>query len=316
MNIVFLDAYTLNPDEIIDWSVLKSYGELTLHDRVFKEDIIEIAKDADIILTNKAPLNAQTISQLPNLKMICVMATGYNIVDVEFAKQKGISVSNIPSYSSAAVAQHTFALILELTNRIGKFDEKVRNYWTSSPDFCYDHQHIIDLENKTLGLIGIGDIGKKVAKIAQSFGMKVIANSKSMQAFEGIEMKTRESIFVESDIISLHCPLTPATNQLISKQNLAKMKPTAFIINTARGGLIDENALAEALINKTIAGAALDVLSVEPPSALNPLIAAPNCIITPHVAWGSLESRKKLIKIGEQNVIAFLNGKPINVVNK
>ncbi len=316
MNIVFLDSFTLNPDEIVDWSVLKNYGNLTLFDRVFSEDIVTLAKDADIILTNKAPLNAKTLAALPNLQMICVMATGYNVVDIDFAKKRGIVVSNIPSYSSSAVAQHTWALILELSNKIERFNKNVRNYWTSSQDFCYDHQHIVDLENKTLGLIGIGDIGKKVAKIAHGFGMKVIANSNSMQSVDGIEIKELEAIFKESDIISLHCPLNSETNQLISKDSISLMKKSSFLINTARGGLINEEDLAEALINQTIAGAALDVLSVEPPSVLNPLISAPNCIITPHIAWGSVESRKKLIKIAEENILSFLNGKPINVVNK
>ncbi|GAB2625678.1 D-2-hydroxyacid dehydrogenase [Emticicia sediminis] len=311
MNIVFLDAYTLNPLNDLDISILYTLGNVTLYDRTSPDQIIERAENADIILTNKCPLNAQTISQLPNLKYIGVTATGYNIIDIDAAKAKGIIVANVRGYSSASVAQLVFSLILGFTNRVAEHAQNIENTWTSCPDFCFYHSPLVELEGKTLGIIGLGDIGKKVANIGLGFGMKVLANKRDLTSggMTDVELCSQEQIFQESDFITLHCPLTPDNQQLINKTTLAQMKSSAILINTSRGGLIYEQDLADALNAGVIAGAGLDVLSVEPPTKTNPLLTAKNTIITPHIAWAGVNARRELLKGVIENIVAFQQGK-------
>lgn len=307
MNIVFLDAYTLNPLNDLDISILYTLGNVTLYDRTSPDQIIERAENADIILTNKCPLNAQTISQLPNLKYIGVTATGYNIIDIDAAKAKEIIVANVRGYSSASVAQLVFSLILGFTNQVAKHAQNIENTWTSCPDFCFYHSPLVELEGKTLGIIGLGDIGKKVASIGLGFGMKVLANKRDLTSggMTNVELCSQELIFQESDFISLHCPLTIDNQQLINKTTLVQMKPSAILINTSRGGLIHEQELADALNAGVIAGAGLDVLSVEPPTKTNPLLTAKNTIITPHIAWAGVNARRELLKGVVENIVAF-----------
>lgn len=310
MNIVFLDAYTLNPLNDLDISILYTLGNVTLYDRTSPEEIIERAKDADIVLTNKCTLNAQIISQLPNLKYIGVTATGYNIIDIEAAKTRGIMVTNVRGYSSASVAQLVFSLILGFTNRVAEHAQNIENTWTSCPDFCFYHSPLVELERKTLGIIGLGDIGKKVANIGLGFGMKVLANKRDLNSggMDGVELCSQEQVLKEGDFITLHCPLTPDNQQLINKSTLAVVKSSAILINTSRGGLIHEQDLAEALNTSIIAGAGLDVLSVEPPTLANPLLTAKNTIITPHIAWAGVNARQELLKGVIENIVAFQQG--------
>ncbi len=307
MNIVFLDAYTLNPLNDLDISILYTLGNVTLYDRTSPDQIIERAENADIILTNKCPLNAQTISQLPNLKYIGVTATGYNIIDIDAAKAKKIIVANVRGYSSASVAQLVFSLILGFTNRVAEHAQNIDKTWPLSADWCFYHSPLVELEGKTLGIIGLGDIGKKVASIGLGFGMKVLANKRDLTSggMTNVELCSQEQIFQESDFITLHCPLTPDNQQLINKQRLSLMKSSAILINTSRGGLIHEQELADALNAGVIAGAGLDVLSVEPPTKTNPLLTAKNTIITPHIAWAGVNARRELLKGVVENIVAF-----------
>jgi glycerate dehydrogenase len=311
MNIVFLDAYTLNPLNDLDISILHTLGNVTLYDRTSPEQIIERVKDAEIILTNKCSLNAQTISQLPKLKYIGVTATGFNIIDIEAAKAQGIVVANVRGYSSASVAQLVFSLILGFTNRVAEHAQNIKNTWTTCPDFCFYNSPLVELEGKTLGIIGLGDIGKKVANIGLGFGMKVLANKRDLTSggMANIQLCSQAQIFQESDFITLHCPLTPDNQQFINKDNLTLMKSSAILINTSRGGLIHEKDLADALNSGIIAGAGLDVLSVEPPTAQNPLLTANNTIITPHIAWAGVNARKELLKGVVENIASFQQGK-------
>lgn len=310
MKIVFLDAYTLNPLNDLDLSILLTLGDVKLYDRTESEQIIERAKDAEIILTNKCPLNALTISQLPNLKYIGVVATGYNIIDIEAAKSHGITVANVRGYSSASVAQLVFSLILGFTNQVAKHAQNIENTWASCPDFCFYHSPLVELEGKTLGIIGLGDIGKKVAKIGLGFGMKILATKRNPDTggMTDVEICSQEKVFSESDFITLHCPLNTDNQQVINISTLAQMRPSAILINTSRGGLINEFDLANALNQGTIAGAGLDVLSVEPPSKNNPLLTAKNTIITPHIAWAGVNARKELLKGVVENILAFQRG--------
>jgi len=317
MKIVILDGYTLNPGDL-DWAPLQKLGELTIYDRSAPDQIVDRAKDADIVLVNKVVLNETLLNQLPKLRYIGVMATGYNNLDIPTAKSKGITVTNVKAYGPASVAQHTFALLLALTNHLELHSQSVFNGdWVASPDFCYWKTPLTELAGKTMGLIGLGDIGSHVARIAQAFDMKVIAYRKnpSQTKDSGIGMVSMEDVFRKSDVISLHCPLTEETRDLVNFERLSWMKPNAVLLNTGRGPLINENDLAEALKNKVIAGAGLDVLSAEPPVASNPLLSAPNCIITPHIAWASFEARKRLLQMVADNLVAFENGAPINVVS-
>lgn len=316
MKIVILDGYTLNPGDL-DWAPLRALGELIIYDRSASDEIVERAKDADIVLVNKVILNENTITQLPKLRYVGVMATGYNNVDVATAKARGITVTNVKAYGPASVAQHTFGLLLALTNHLELHSQSVFNGdWVASPDFCYWKTPLTELAGKTMGLIGLGDIGSHVARIAQAFDMNVIAYRKNPAQTKdsNIEMVSLEDVFRKSDVISLHCPLTDETRELINRDRLSWMKSNALLLNTGRGPLINEEDLAEALKNNVIAGAGLDVLSSEPPAADNPLLSAPNCIITPHIAWASFEARKRLLQMVADNLKAFESGEPISVV--
>ncbi|WP_282935916.1 D-2-hydroxyacid dehydrogenase [Paenibacillus sp. RC67] len=318
MNIVVLDGYTLNPGDL-SWERLAQMGSMTVYDRTSPEQIVERAIDAEIILTNKTPLTATTLAKLPNLCYIGVLATGYNIVDIHAARKRDIPVSNVPTYGTQSVAQFVFAMIFELCHSIGRHDAAVKaGEWTGSIDFCFTKAPLIELSGKTIGLVGLGKIGSQTARIASAMDMRVLAVGSGRshpKPVAGVEWTNMETLLKESDIVSLHCPLTPDTEQLINRQRLSWMKPSAFLINTSRGGLIHEQDLADALNAQAIAGAAVDVLSVEPPSTSNPLLSARNCIITPHIAWATQEARARLMETTADNVSAFLEGRPINVVN-
>jgi len=315
MNIVVLDGYTLNPGDL-DWAGLAALGNLAVYDRTPAGLVLERAGDAEIVLTNKTVLMRDTIMALSRMRYIGVLATGYNVVDIAAAKERGVIVTNVPTYGTPAVAQATFALLLELTNHVGHHSETVRaGRWTKSPDFCYWDYPLIELSGLTLGIVGFGAIGQAVARIARAFGMKVIVHTVPQGDGEGVEFVDLERLFAEADVVSLHCPLTPLTKGLVNRERLALMKPTAFLVNTGRGPLVDEAALAQALNEGRIAGAALDVLSVEPPAADNPLLSAQNCIITPHIAWATKAARSRLMDIAVANVKAFLAGAPVNVVS-
>jgi glycerate dehydrogenase len=317
MKIVVLDGHTLNPGDL-SWDELKSLGDCVVHDRSTPSEVVTRAADAEIAITNKAILQRDQILALPQLKYIGVTATGYNIVDPEAARERGVIVTNVPAYGTRSVAQHTFALLLELAQHVGHHAQSVRNgRWVRSADWCYWDRPLIELDGLTLGIIGFGRIGQAVAAIASAFGMKVLASSSSSgrQHASNVATVDLDYLLSESDVISLHCPLTPQTKHLINAPRLSRMKTTSFLLNTSRGPLIDELALADALNSGRIAGAGLDVLSVEPPAADNPLLTARNCLITPHIAWATRDARARLLKIAVENVRAFLAGKPQNMVN-
>jgi glycerate dehydrogenase len=318
MKIVVLDGHTANPGDL-SWDEFKNLSTLEVFPRTSKDQIISRLQGADIAITNKVVINREIISALPALRYIGVTATGYNIVDTEAARERGIVVTNVPEYSTQEVAQAVFALLLELTNRTGHHAETVRaGRWSKSEDFCYWDYPLICLSGLSLGIIGYGRIGREVGRIAQAFGMKILAPRRSSSPkidTNGAKYVEMDTLLRESDVISLHSPLTPETRGLVNAEFLAKMKPTAFLINTARGGLIDEPALADALNHDRIAGAGLDVLSVEPPPITNPLLTAKNCIITPHIAWATKTARARLLQITAANIRAWLNGAPTNVVN-
>lgn len=314
MKITVLDGYTENPGDL-SWDWLKSLGDCTIYDRTPTELIAERTKDCDIVITNKTPLRRELLGTLTELKYVGLLSTGFNIVDWEYCKEKGIPVCNIPSYSTSAVAQLVFALILELTNAVGIHSSSVHSgEWTACSDFCYWKTPLTELDGKTLGIIGFGKIGKAAAKIAQAFGMKVLASTNHPTPTENVEFCSRDELLARSDFVSLHCPLTPLTEGMVNADFLSKMKPTAILINTSRGQVVDEKALADALESGAIAGAGLDVLSVEPPKEDCPLIGAKNCYITPHIAWAGFETRERLMQICRENIEAFLSGKPVNVV--
>lgn len=319
MKLVVLDGYTLNPGDL-NWEGIKKIGNLEVHDRTPESLIVERCKGAEIIFTNKTPLRESVLSQLPDLKYIGVLATGYNVVDVDYAKARGIAVANVPGYGTASVVQMTFALLLELCQHVQSHSDSVRQGdWAASPDFCYWNYPLIELEGKTIGIIGFGSIGQKVADIATAFGMNIIGFSRTRsdqshrKNFKWAEL---DQLLKESDVVSVHCPLFPETQGIINKDSLRKMKPTAFFLNTSRGPLMVDQDLADALNEGIIAGAGIDVLSVEPPAADNPLFKAKNCLITPHIAWATKEARSRLMGIAENNLSSFLNQKPINIVNK
>lgn len=316
MNIVILDGFTANPGDLT-WDAFAKLGAVTVHDRTPVAELVARAGEADIVLTNKVPLDAATIQSLPKLRYIGVLATGHNVIDSAAARERGIPVSNVPEYGTANVAQAVFALMLELTNRTGHHADSVRaGHWSKSVDWCYWDFPLIELSGRTLGIVGYGRIGAAVARIGAAFGMKVLAHRRSgIPAGEPADEATLDTIFRESDVLSLHCPLTPETKRLINAERLQQMKPGAFLINTARGPLIDELALAAALEAGHIAGAGLDVLSVEPPSADHPLLTAKNCLITPHIAWATREARARLLAVAAENIRAWQQGTPQNVVN-
>ncbi|HRI19562.1 MAG TPA: D-2-hydroxyacid dehydrogenase [Panacibacter sp.] len=314
MNITVIEGATLNHDDL-NWGIIEKYGRLKVYDRTPAGLIEERCADADIILSNKVPFTRQTLERLPKLKMINVMATGYNIIDTEAAKEKRIVVCNIPGYGTASVAQHSFALLLELTNHTGIHAQSVaQGGWQKSPDWCYTIKPITELQGKILGIVGLGNIGMRVAAIAKAFGMKIICCSNTKKETDLAMFTDINTLFARSDFISLHCPLQPGNFQFINKALLQKMKASAMLINTARGQLIHEQDLADALNNDLIAGAALDVLSTEPPLNDNPLLNAKNCIITPHNAWISKEARQRILNISAQNIEAFIMNKPVNRV--
>lgn len=316
--ICVLDGHALNPGDL-SWESIAALGDFTLYDRTNPEDVIERAKDADILLINKINMTADVINRLPRLKYIGEQATGFNNIDLEAAKERGIIVSNIPAYSTDSVAQLVFAHILNITNRIGHYAQEVREgKWTQSKDFCYWDTPLIELKGKKIGIVGLGHTGSAVARIAEGFGMEVYAyTSKNfLQLPHNIHKVSLDELFSTCDIISLHCPLTPDTQHLVNASRLKSMKPTAILINTSRGPVVNEQELATALNNGTIAAFGGDVLSVEPARADNPLLTAKNCYLTPHTAWGTLEARTRLMTILKENIEAFLSGKPQNVVNK
>jgi glycerate dehydrogenase len=311
--IIVTDGYTLNPGDL-DWKIFGSLGKVTVYERTTVDELANRCKNADVILTNKTPISSDLIDITHKLKVIAVTATGYNIVDVARAKQKGIIVSNVPGYGTDSVAQHTFALILELTNHVGKNSESVsRGEWSKSADWCHTKSPIVELAGKTLGIIGYGRIGQKVAQIGEAFGMRIIFYNSSLKSGIGTQVSLTQ-IFTESDFVSLHLPLTTDNREFVNESLLSLMKPSAFLINTSRGQLILEKDLANAIKRGTIAGAALDVLSKEPATTDNPLIGLPNCIITPHNAWLSFEARSRIFETTFNNVRLALEGNPQNVV--
>lgn len=317
MKIVLLDAHTANPGDA-SWAPLEAIAPCEIYPRTPLAETAARCAGAEIVITNKAPVTREIIAALPDLKYIGVTATGYNIVDTAAARERGIVVTNVPGYSSPAVAQLVFALLLELTNHVGHHAQTVsEGRWAACPDFCYWDHPVIELSGRTLGIIGYGDIGSSVARIGLAFGMNVLASKREWKTPppEGVKPASIDEIFAQSDAISLHCPLTEDTKHLVGERTLSLMKPSAFLINTGRGPLVDEEALARALNEGRIAGAGLDVLSVEPPKAGNPLFTAKNCLITPHIGWASREARRRLIDLTASNLRAFLEGRPVNVVN-
>lgn len=318
MKIVVLDGFTLNPGDL-SWDNLYSLGDVVIYDRTTQDEILERSQDAEILLTNKTPLRADVITQLKSLKYIGVLATGYNVVDIEAAKKQGIAVTNIPAYGTDSVVQMTFALILELTQHVQAHSDSVlAGKWAESKDFCYWNFPLVELAGKTIGIIGFGTIGQKVADVATAFGMNVLGNSRNpteQSHRKNFQWASIPEILEKSDIISIHCPLTKETEGLINTSNLLKMKSSAFLINTSRGPIVVDADLAEALNKGIIAGAAIDVLSVEPPSKDNPLFSAKNCIITPHIAWATKEARERLLNMAIENIQFFYKGTPKNIVN-
>lgn len=315
MKIVAIDGYALNPGDL-NWDILKQFGSIQVFDRTRPEHVIERCKDADIVLTNKIAFREKHLAQLPKLKMINVTATGFDIIDLEAAKKQGVSVCNVPGYGTDSVAQHTFAFILSFTNKIASHARSVSaGDWARSADFAYTLGALTELTGKTLGLIGLGNIGLQVATIAKAFGMEVIYSSRSGKKTEHGTLVSLEEVFEKSDIVSLHVPLLNDNAGFVNKALLERMKPTALLINTARGKLINEQDLADALNNGVIAGAGLDVLAQEPPAADNPLFKAKNCLISPHNAWMSKEARQRILDISVRNISSFINEEPYNKVN-
>lgn len=317
MKIVVLDGYTLNPGDI-SWDGLQALGELTVYDRTAPADVVSRAAGAQAVYTNKTRLGRAEMDALPELKFIGVLATGYNVVDVAYAAEKGITVCNIPTYGTASVAQFVFALMLELCHHVQRHSDRVHEgAWSGCQDFCFWEHPLIELSGKTLGIVGCGRIGLQTARIGAAFGMRILGydNHPITTDLPGFTQVDLPELLAQSDFISLHCPLFAETNGMINRSTLAGVKPGAFLINTSRGPLIEEEALCEALQDGRIAGAALDVLSSEPPAADNPLLRAPNCIVTPHIAWATREARSRLMKMAVDNLAAYLAGTPQNVVS-
>lgn len=321
MKIVVLDGHTLNPGDL-DWQPLHALGDCTIHERTPRELLLERAAGAEVLLTNKVGLGAGEMAALPQLRYIGVLATGYNVVDVAAARQQGITVCNVPAYSTASVAQLTLALLLELTSQVGHHAERVRaGEWSRARDFSFRERPLVELEGLTLGLVGFGAIGRQVAVLGHAFGMSVLVHTAHPERYQAtpdgaaVRFVALDELFAASDVVSLHCPLTAATSGLVDGRRLALMKPTAYLVNTSRGALIDEAALAAALNAGRLAGAGLDVLTAEPPAADNPLLAAANACITPHIAWATHAARSRLLATTLANVRAFVAGAPQNVVS-
>ncbi|MDF1536804.1 MAG: D-2-hydroxyacid dehydrogenase [bacterium] len=315
MKIVVLDGYTLNPGDL-SWEGLGKLGEVTVHDRTSPDELMDRAVGAEVLLTNKVILDAEAITNLPDLKYVGVLATGYNVVDLEAAAQSGIAVTNVPAYSTDSVAQMVFALLLELINGVGRHSRSVRSgIWSKSPDFSFHEIPLVELSGLTIGIVGYGAIGQGVARIARAMGMKVLVHTRTPGSEEGVQYLDLDTLFNESDVVSLHCPLTDKTVGIVNRERLTRMKPSAFLINTARGPLVDEQALADALNAGALAGAGLDVLSVEPPPPGNPLLSARNCVITPHIAWATKAARGRLMGTVVSNLEAWMDGRPVNTVS-
>lgn len=318
MRIVVLDGYTVNPGDN-PWEDVAALGDLTVYDRTPRDQIVERAKDADIVLTNKTPLSAETLEQLPALKFIGVLATGYNVVDVAAARARDIPVSNVPVYGTDAVAQFVFALVLELCHHVAEHNASVKaGEWSKSPDFCYWKAPLVELAGKRMGIVGFGRIGRRVGQLAHAFGMEVLAHdvqAGDAPGYSPFSWRGIGDLFAEADIVSLHCPQTDENAGFVNAALLGRIQKQAFFINTARGGLVNEADLAEALNKGVIAGAAVDVVSSEPIAPDNPLLGARNILITPHIAWATLAARQRLMKTTAENIAAFLQGTPVNVVN-
>ncbi|HEX8278163.1 MAG TPA: D-2-hydroxyacid dehydrogenase [Segetibacter sp.] len=319
MKIVILDGYTLNPGDL-SWDELKKLGDVVIHDRTPADKVVERAKDAEIVFTNKTPIGEEALNQLSSLKYIGVLATGYNIVNTEVAKANGIIVANVPGYGTTSVVQLTFALLLELCLHVQRHSDSVmEGKWAKSADWCYWDYPLVELSGKTIGIIGFGRIGQQVGDVATAFGMNIIGNSRhwtDQSKRPNFKWAEIPELLAQSDVVSIHCPLFPETKGLINKESLKNMKSSAFLLNTSRGPIIVDEDLADALNNDVIAGAGIDVLSAEPPSEENPLFTAKNCIITPHIAWATKEARARLLNTTVSNLSAFLQGNPVNVVNK
>jgi glycerate dehydrogenase len=318
MRIVILDGYTLSQGRNV-WESIASQGDLAVHDRTSPAEVVDRARNAEVVLTNKAPLGQETLGRLPALRYVAVIATGYNCVDVDAARRRGIPVSNVPEYGTDSVAQLTFALLLELCHHVGDHDRAVREgAWSMSPDWCFWRHPLVELSGLRMGIVGFGRIGRRVGEIAHVFGMEVLAASRSRQAapsYDGFSWRSIPEIFEESDVVSLHCPETPETRGFVTSSLLGRMKKTAWLLNTSRGSLIDERSLATALDERILAGAALDVVAQEPIRPDNPLLNARNCILTPHLAWATEAARRRLIDETARNLTAFREGRPRNVVN-
>ena len=317
MNIVILDGYTANPGDL-SWGSLKELGEVTVYERTRREEIAGRAADADIVLTNKVVMDREMMALLPRLKYIGVLATGYNVVDIEAAREKDIIVTNVPAYSTESVTQTVFAHLLTVTNRTEHYAQQNRlGRWAENRDFCYWDTELTELAGKTMGIVGLGHIGRRVAEIALAFGMQVKAmtSKKAEELPAGIQKAELQSLLASSDVVSLHCPLTEGTKHLIHRETLRLMKPSAILINTGRGPLVDDEALAEALNEGRLRAYCADVVTEEPPKADHPLLHAPNAFITPHIAWATVEARKRLLQTAIGNVEAFVNGHPVNVVS-
>ena len=318
MKIVVLDGYGLNPGDL-SWSAWEALGELTVYDRTSPSELLDRSVGAEVLITNKTLITAENMAELPSLKYIGVLATGYNVVDIDSAKARGIVVANIPAYSTASVAQMVFAHVLNITQRVGYYaNENTQGRWTNNADFCYWDTNLVELDGKKMGIVGYGNIGKATARIALAFGMEVLAYTSKEQKDlpQGVRKVTLDELFSESDVVSLHCPLTPDTKELVNAERLKTMKPSAILINTGRGPLVNEHDLANALNEGRIAGAGLDVLSVEPSLADNPLLKAKNCFITPHIAWATKEARTRLMGIAINNLKSYQEGNIINNVAK
>ena len=317
MNIVILDGYTANPGDL-SWGSLKEMGEVTVYERTRREEIAGRAADADIVLTNKVVMDREMMALLPRLKYIGVLATGYNVVDIEAARERDIIVTNVPAYSTESVAQTVFAHLLTVTNRTEHYAQQNRQgRWAENRDFCYWDTELTELAGKTMGIVGLGHIGRRVAEIALAFGMQVKAmtSKKAEELPAGIQKAELQSLLASADVVSLHCPLTEGTKHLIHRETLRLMKPSAILINTGRGPLVDDEALAEALNEGRLRAYCADVVTEEPPKADHPLLHAPNAFITPHIAWATVEARKRLLQTAIGNVEAFVNGHPVNVVS-
>lgn len=316
LHLVVMDGHAANPGDL-SWEPFEQFGEVVVYERSKPEEVVERAKDADAVFTNKVVFSDEVMAQLPKLKYIGILATGTNVVDLEAARQRGIVVTNIPAYSTDSVAQLVFAHVLNIVNRVDVYANDIRKgRWAQNPDFCYWDTQIHELAQMTIGVYGLGNIGMKVATIAAAFGMRVLAyTSKPQESLPaGITKASQDEIFAQSDILTLHCPLTPQTQGLINADNISKMKRTAIVVNTGRGPLVDEIDMAIALKTGMLGAYAADVLCQEPPRADNPLFDCENCFLTPHLAWGTIEARERLMLIAEENVRAFVNGEPINRV--